>query len=57
MLGISIFVLFVDLVKAFDKIIRQVVYGWGDCRPGDPAAYLISLGVAPSAAKWITDCI
>ena len=29
----------------------------GDCRPGDPAAYLIFLGVAPSAAKWITDYI
>ena len=25
----SIFILFVDLVKAFDRVIRQIAYGWG----------------------------
>ena len=55
MLKLSIFVLFVDLVKAFDKVIRQLVYGWGDRKPDDPAAYLQSLGVSKEAAEWITE--
>eukprot|EP00973_Karenia_brevis_P064818 9003079-Karenia_brevis.AAC.1 len=36
----SIFVLFVDLVKAFDKAIRELVYGWGQSKPDDPVGYL-----------------
>ena len=57
MLEVSIFVLFVDLVKAFDKVIRQIVYGWGDGKPDDPKAFLESMGVAGSAASWICDYI
>lgn len=57
MLEVSIFVLFVDLVKAFDKVIRQIVYGWGDGKPDDPKAFLESMGVTGSAASWICDYI
>ena len=32
MLNLSIFVLFVDLIKAFDKVIREIVHGWGVAR-------------------------
>eukprot|EP00973_Karenia_brevis_P062247 8658418-Karenia_brevis.AAC.1 len=53
----SIFILFVDLVKAFDKVIRQLVYGWGDARPDDPVAFLIGLGVARDSAEWICSYI
>ena len=41
LLHLSLFVLFVDLVKAFDKIIRQLVYGWGPVRPPDAVAQLL----------------
>jgi hypothetical protein len=49
----SIFVLFVDLVKAFDEVVREVVVGWGDRPEHEHLEYLISLGVADEAAKWI----
>ncbi|CAK0814249.1 unnamed protein product, partial [Prorocentrum cordatum] len=53
----SLFLLFVDLVKAFDKLIRQLVLGWGglppSARPGHPEAP----GVAPHAVRWFTKYI
>ena len=52
MLRLSVFVLFVDLVKAFDKVIRQLVYGWGEVKPDDLVAYLQKVGVERSAAEW-----
>eukprot|EP00973_Karenia_brevis_P082525 11438684-Karenia_brevis.AAC.1 len=57
MLRLCIFVLFVDLVKAFDKIIRQLVCGWSDTNPCDPEMYLKSLGVSQTAAAWISKYI
>ena len=54
---ISTFVLFVDLVKAFDRIIRQLVFGWGPVRPVDAVAQLCQLGVAEDAAKWMVQYI
>ena len=54
MLKWSIFVLFVDLVKAFDKAIRQLVLGWGASKPADTVAYLRGLGVTKDAAEWIS---
>jgi hypothetical protein len=51
--GASILVLFLDLVKAFDKAIRQLVYGWGPVVPPDPVAELVALGVTPKAAAWM----
>ncbi|CAK0829298.1 unnamed protein product, partial [Prorocentrum cordatum] len=53
MLNMSVCVLLVDLVKAFDKVARQLVYGWGPAPPADGAAYLRSLGVQPPAVEWV----
>ena len=53
MLHMSIFVLFVDLVKAFDKIIRQLVYGWGEEKPDNPVAFFEPLGVPEGPTRWI----
>ena len=33
LLKLSLFVLFVDLTKAFDRVIRQLVHGWGEIQP------------------------
>ena len=49
------FVLFVDLVKAFDKAVRELVFGWPTSMSSPPEEYLISLGVDAEAAAWITD--
>ncbi|CAK0897979.1 unnamed protein product [Prorocentrum cordatum] len=51
----SIFILFLDLVKAFDRVVRQLVVGWGEVPAGERLAYLRSLGVAESAAAWIIE--
>lgn len=48
----SHFVLFIDLVKAFDRIIREIVLGWpGDV--DDPSAYLASLGLDAEQREWL----
>jgi lactam utilization protein B len=57
MLMQSIFVLFVDLVKAFDKVVREVVVGWGERPEHEHLEYLISLGVDAKAAEWIIQYI
>ena len=57
LLELSIFVLFVDLVKAFDKVIRQLVFGWGSSKPEDPVSFLCTLGVERVSAQWICDYI
>eukprot|EP00973_Karenia_brevis_P051453 7144988-Karenia_brevis.AAC.1 len=49
----SVFVLFVDLTKAFDRVVRQLVMGWGDIPLDQRRQYLMSLGVNPDAADWI----
>ncbi|CAK0905350.1 unnamed protein product, partial [Prorocentrum cordatum] len=50
----SIFVLFLDLVNAFDKAIRQLVCGFGPNPPADTTAALRDLGVSERAAAWIS---
>ena len=57
MLNLSKYILFVDLVKAFDKVVRQIVYGWGPSPLEDKAAYLLGSGVFPSSARWIVQCL
>ena len=51
----SIVVLFLDLVKAFDRVIRELVYGWGPTPPVDKVAFLKTRGVSERAAAWIID--
>ena len=49
----SIFILFLDLEKAYDRIIRELVIGWPqDVRAGG-RAYLESLGLHPDTVEWI----
>ena len=57
LLNLSIFILFVDLVKAFDKVIRQLVMGWGRNKPTETVAYLRSLGVSDTSAVRISQYI
>jgi hypothetical protein len=59
--SLSLFILFVDLSQAFDRVVREVVCGWPQQRQGasdastDAArlAYLISIGVNALAANHI----
>ena len=52
----SFFVLFVDLVKAFDRVIRELVFG---VRPGviDVSKRLRDLGLTLSQLKYVTSFI
>ena len=52
--GLSVFVLFVDLVKAFDKAVREVVLGFTPKAACDPVAYFTRIGVSSCAATWLT---
>ena len=49
----SIFILFLDLEKAYDKAIRELVLGWPQDFEGDKAQYLISIGCLPEVAEGI----
>ena len=49
--SLSVFVLFVDLVKAFDRVIREIVFGFPD-GVTDPLEYLLSLGLDNEQAHW-----
>ncbi|CAK0884901.1 unnamed protein product, partial [Prorocentrum cordatum] len=49
--GRSSFAWFVDLAKAFDRIVMEVVLGW-PCDATDPEAYLASLGLSPDQSAW-----
>jgi hypothetical protein len=52
---LSIAMIFLDLVKAFDRIVRQLVVGWGRTPPVDKHAYLRGLGLPPGAAEWVAN--
>ncbi|CAK0903063.1 unnamed protein product, partial [Prorocentrum cordatum] len=56
-LGCGVFALTVDLVKAFDKIVRELVVGWGSRPIGERAPCLVALGFGPSAAEWVVDFV
>ena len=49
----SIFVLFVDLVKAFDKVLRELVMGFSHHPAGDRVEYLCSVRLSHSDAEWM----
>ena len=53
----SIFILFLDLVKAFDRVIREIVLGWPPSLSTTPRKYLESLGLDPEVADWIATYI
>ena len=53
----SICVLFIDLVKAFDRVVRQLVLGWGRIPPADRLPHLLSVGVSEQSAHWLCNYI
>eukprot|EP00959_Pyramimonas_sp_CCMP1952_P442367 9260789-Pyramimonas_sp.AAC.1 len=48
-----VFVLFLDLVKAFDRVVRELVCGMTDEQLADPLTYFVSLGVSAETARKI----
>ena len=56
--SLSIFILFLDLVKAFGKALRELVFGFPqDVAEDDQVAYLMSIGVPAHDAQWLVDFI
>ena len=49
----SVFALFLDLIKAYDRVIRELVLGWPSNIETTGLDYLLNLGVNTSAAEWI----
>ena len=52
--GWSVFVLFLDLIKAYDRVVRELVLGWPPFLKASGYEYLIALGIDSIPAKWIT---
>ena len=57
LMHLSIFILFVDLTKAFDRIIRQLVMGWSGHEASRKMHTLEQLGVSNESAKWLVEYI
>ena len=49
-LSLSFFILFIDLVKAFDRVVRELVLGIPD-DVTDPLQYLVGLGLEMDQCK------
>ena len=47
------FVLFLNLEKAFDKVIREIASGWPKNLETSHVDYLLSLGLPHDTATWI----
>ena len=53
----SIGICFVDLVKAFDRALRELVMGWPRSMTSHPIEYLRKAGVGSDDAIWIVNWI
>ena len=53
----SIGICFVDLVKAFDRMLRELVMGWPRSMTSHPIEYLREVGVGSDDAIWIVNWI
>ena len=53
----SIGICFVDLVKAFDRVLRKLVMGWPRLMTSHPIEYLRKVGVGSDDATWIVNWI
>ena len=49
--GLSLIILFVDLVKAFDRVLRELVLGWPELGEGRGFEYLMGLGFPEEHAR------
>eukprot|EP00973_Karenia_brevis_P020707 2844910-Karenia_brevis.AAC.1 len=56
-MSLSIFVLFIDLVAAFDGVVRELVMGLPHNLESDPLGYLCSLGLDVEVARNILEHI
>ena len=48
---------FVDLVKAFDRVLRELMMGWPRSMTSHPIDYLRKVGVGKEDAIWLVDWI
>ena len=53
----SIGICFVDFVKAFDRVLRELVMGWPRSMTSHPIEYLRKVGVGSDDAIWIVNWI
>ena len=56
-MSLCIFILFVDLVKAFDRILRELLFGWPSNMTTTPVEHLMALGVSLEDAEWLVQYI
>ena len=52
---LSVFVHYVDLVKAFDRLVREIVLGWPADFKGDRLQYLLDHGVSEVSSRFIVE--
>lgn len=55
--NMSSFILFIGQIKAFDRVVREVVMGWNSDAGDDHVAYLMSLGLARDSAEFLANLI
>ncbi len=55
--ALSVFILFVDLVAAYDSVVREIALGVPHSHAGDQLEYLVNLGVGKDSAAFIVDYI
>jgi hypothetical protein len=53
----SVFVLFLNLIKAYDRVVWDLVLGWPRNMTCSGAEYLRTLGIGETAAQWIADFV
>lgn len=53
----SVFVLFIDLVSAYDSVVREVAFGFLHSHSGDQVAYLASIGIESETAAGFVEYI
>ena len=53
----SVGICFVDLVKAFDRVLRELVMGWPKSMTSDLIEYLRKVGIGSDDAIWIVNWI
>ena len=54
-LGLSPAILFVDLVKAFDRVLREIVLGWPQTGEENGVEYLVKLGFERHHVEVLSD--
>ena len=55
MKSLSVFILFVDLEKAYDRVIREILFGFGSMSAQEQLRHLESLGIDGSVAADILE--